>query len=110
LVEGDRFDASISVAVVAWKYFYHLPFYRQQDMFAGWAPSRSTLQNIEAAVEFALRPLAEFLRSFLQQDTTVGCDDTGVLLIAVSITGSSFLSRVTRTDFDDSTSTTKATC
>lgn len=83
LVEGDRFDRSIGVEVVAWKYFYHLPFYRQQDMFAGsgWTPSRSTLQNIEAAVEFALRPLAEYLRSVLKQDQTVGCDDTGVLLI-----------------------------
>lgn len=83
LVEGDRFDASIGVEIVAWKYFYHIPFYRQQDMFAGssWTPSRSTLQNIEAAVEFALRPLAEYLRSVLKQDRTVGCDDTGVLLI-----------------------------
>jgi len=83
LVEGDRFDASIGVEVVSWKYFYHLPFYRQQDLFAGsgWTPSRSTLQNIEAAVEFALRPLAEYLRSVLKQDRTVGCDDTGVLLI-----------------------------
>ncbi len=83
LVEGDRFDASIGVEVVAWKYFYHLPFYRQQDLFAGsgWTPSRSTLQNIETAVEFALRPLADYLRSILKQDRTVGCDDTGVLLI-----------------------------
>ena len=83
LVEGDRFDVSIGVEVVAWKYFYHLPFYRQQDLFAGsgWTPSRSTLQNIEAAVEFTLRPLAEYLRSILKQDRTVGCDDTGVLLI-----------------------------
>jgi transposase len=83
LVEGDRFDASIGVEVVAAKYFYHLPFYRQQDLFAGsgWTPSRSTLQNIEAAVEFALRPLAEHLRYFLKQDRTIGCDDTGVLLI-----------------------------
>jgi len=82
LVEGDRFDASIGVEVVAWKYFYHLPFYRQQDLFAGsgWTPSRSTLQNIEAAVEFALRPLAECLRGALKQDRTVGCDDTGVLV------------------------------
>ena len=39
------------------------------------------MQNIEAAVEFALRPLAEHLRSVLKQDRTVGCDDTGVLLI-----------------------------
>ncbi len=83
LVEGDRFDASIGVEVVAAKYSYHLPFYRQQDLFAGsgWTPSRSTLQNIEAAVEFALRPLAEHLRHLLKQDRTIGCDDTGVLLI-----------------------------
>ena len=83
LVEGDRFDASVGVDVVGWKYFYHLPFYRQQDMFAGsgWTPSRSTLQNIETAVEFALRPLADYLRSVIKQDACVGCDDTGVLLI-----------------------------
>lgn len=83
LVEGDRFDTSIGVEVVAAKYFYHLPFYRQQDLFAGsgWTPSRSTLSNIEAAVEFTLRPLAEFLRSLMKQDRTIGCDDTGVLLI-----------------------------
>ncbi|MCO8124729.1 transposase [Stieleria sp. TO1_6] len=83
LVEGDRFDVSIGVEVVAWKYFYHLPFYRQQDLFAGsgWTPSRSTLVNLEAAVEFALRPLADHLRQFLKQDQTIGCDDTGVLLI-----------------------------
>lgn len=83
LVEGNRFGVSIGTEAVAWKYFYHLPFYRQQDLFAGsgWTPSRSTLSNIETAVEFALRPLAEHLRSFLKTDTCVGCDDTGVVLI-----------------------------
>ena len=87
LVEGDRFDASIGVEVVAWKYFYHLPFYRQQDLFAGsgWTPSRSTLVNLEAAVEFALRPLAEHLRKYLKTDTCVGCDDTGVVLITPEV-------------------------
>lgn len=87
LVEGDRFDASVGVEVVAAKYFYHLPFYRQQDMFAGsgWTPSRSTLQNIEAAVEFALRPLAAHLRSYLKQDRTIGCDETSVTLITPSV-------------------------
>jgi transposase len=83
LVLGDRFDASIGVEVVAWKYFYHLPFYRQQDLFAGsgWTPSRSTLANIESAVEFTLRPLAQHLREYLKTDSCVGCDDTGVVLI-----------------------------
>ena len=87
LVEGNRFDPSIGVEVVASKYFFHLPFYRQQDLFAGsgWTPSRSTLQNIETAVEFALRPLAEHLRSVLKQDRTIGCDDTGVLLITPQV-------------------------
>ena len=83
LVAGNRFDASIGVAVVAWKYFYHLPFYRQQDMFAGsgWTPSRSTLCNIETSVDFALQPLAQYLRSYLKTDPCVGCDDTSVVLI-----------------------------
>ena len=83
LVEGDRFDVSIGVEVVASKYFYHLPFYRQQDAFSclGWTPSRSTLSNLETAVEFTLRPLADYLRSYLKTDRTIGCDDTGVLLI-----------------------------
>lgn len=83
LVLGDRFDASVGVEVVAGKYFYHLPHYRQQDLFSssGWTPSRSTLQNIEENVEFTLRPLADWLRGYLQTDTCVGCDDTGVVLI-----------------------------
>ena len=87
LVEGDRLDASIGVEVVAGKYFYHLPFYRQQDLFAGsgWTPSRSTLANLETAVEFALRPLASYLRSYLKRDPCVGCDDTGVVLITPKV-------------------------
>ena len=83
LVEGDRFDPSVAVEVISAKYFYHLPFYRQQDMFAGsgWTPSRSTLSNLEAAVDFALQPLAEYLTGLLKTDRCVGCDDTGVVLI-----------------------------
>ena len=87
LVEGSRLDASIGVEVVAWKYFYHLPFYRQQDLFAGsgWTPSRSTLANLETSVEFTLRPLAQYLRTFLKTDRCVGCDDTGVVLITPDV-------------------------
>ena len=56
-------------------------------MFAGsgWIPSRSTLQTIETAVEFSLRPLADYLRDFLKQDTCIGCDDTGVLLVTPKV-------------------------
>ncbi len=34
LVEGNRFDASVAVEVIASRFFYHLPYYRQQDQFA----------------------------------------------------------------------------
>ena len=87
LVQRDRFDVSVAVEVIAAKYFYYLPFYRQQDVFAGlgWTPSRSTLGNIETAAEFALRPLAQYLRGYLKQDQTIGCDETSVLLITPDV-------------------------
>ena len=87
LVEGDRFDVSVGVEVVASKYFYHIPFYRLQDRFAGsgWTPSRSSLQNLESQVEFALRPLAGHMRSDLMRDITIGCDDTGVVLVTPKV-------------------------
>src|SRR5690554_6306376 len=56
-------------------------------MFAGsgWTPSRSTRANIETTVEFALRPVAMYLRSYLKPDACVGCDDTGVVLITPQV-------------------------
>ena len=36
-------------------------------------------------MEFALRPLAEYLRYYLKSDRTIGCDDTGVLLITPKV-------------------------
>lgn len=83
LVEGNRFDTSVAAAIIAAKYFYHLPYYRQQDLFAGsgWTPSRSTLLNILVGAEFALQPLAMSYRELISQMTVLGCDDTGVKLI-----------------------------
>lgn len=83
LVEGDRYAPSVAAEIITAKYGYHLPFYRQQDYFAGsgWTPSRSTLLNILAAAEFVLRPLADHLRDVLRQDTGLGCDETRVTLI-----------------------------
>ncbi len=83
LVEGDRFDTSVAVEIIAARWFYHLPYYRQQDLFAscGWTPSRSTLVNIAAAVEHVLRPLVEYYQRLLWQDSVLGCDDTSVTLI-----------------------------
>jgi transposase len=83
LVEGNRFDTSVAVEILADRFFYHLPYYRQQDMFAGcgWTPSRSTLLNIVAASEFVLQPLVRYYRSLLGQIDLLGCDETPVTLI-----------------------------
>ena len=73
----------MAVEIIAAKYFYHLPYYRQQDLFAGsgWTPSRSTLLNTLAGAEFVLQPLAMYYRELIGQMEIIGCDDTGVKLI-----------------------------
>lgn len=83
LVEGDRFGTSVAAEIITAKYGYHLPFYRQQDWFAGsgWMPSRSTLLNILSAAEFVLRPLAKHYREAALAGERIGCDETGVTLI-----------------------------
>ena len=83
LVEGNRFDSSIAAEVITAKYAYHLPLYRQQDLFAGsgWVPSRSTLLNILTAAEFVLQPLAESYRQRLLNSAVLGSDETTVRLI-----------------------------
>jgi transposase len=83
LVEGNRFDTSIAVQILAARFFYHLPYYRQQDIFAGsgWTPSRSTLLNIVTAAEFVLQPLAQYFRDLLRVIEVLGCDETPVTLI-----------------------------
>lgn len=60
LVEGNRYDTSVAAQIITHKYSYHLPIYRQQDIFAscGWTPARSTLLNI-------LRAAAECIAVFV---------------------------------------------
>ena len=64
LVEGNRYDTSIAAEIITAKYAYHLPFYRQQDLFAGsgWTPFRSTLLNIQTAAAAVLRPPQCYVR------------------------------------------------
>jgi transposase len=83
LVEGNRFDTSVAVEILAARFFYHLPYYRQQDVFAGcgWTPSRSTLLNIVAASEFVLQPLVQYYHDLLGKVAALGCDETPVTLI-----------------------------
>lgn len=83
IVEGDRYDTSVAAQIITQKYAYHLPLYRQQDMFAGtgWTPSRSTLLNILTNCAFILEPLMAYFLRTLQSDPIVACDDTGITLL-----------------------------
>lgn len=83
LVSGNRFDTSVAVEIITYKYAYHLPYYRQQDWFAsfGWTPTRSTLQNILSSAEVVLKPLADFYWTTVFAGQAVGCDETTVTLI-----------------------------
>ena len=83
LVEGDRYDTSVAAEIITGKYGYHLPIYRQQDMFAGsgWTPGRSTLLNILTAAAFVIEPLVAHFKRAVLADDIVGTDDTHVTLI-----------------------------
>ncbi|MGM0486696.1 MAG: transposase, partial [Planctomycetota bacterium] len=83
IIEGNKYDTSVTAEIITNKFSYHLPLYRQQDYFGGcgWVPSRSTLCNILANTFEIIEPLLGFFTNTLQGDGIVGCDDTGVTLL-----------------------------
>ena len=83
LVEGDRYDTSVAAEIITAKYGFHLPVYRQQDLFAGsgWTPDRSTLLNLLVSSAWFLRPLAEHLKQVVLTDGVLGTDETRVTLL-----------------------------
>ena len=83
LVEGNRYDTSVAAEIMVAKYAYHVPVYRQQDMFAscGWTPSRSTLLNVLEAAARLIRPLVAHLREVVRAGPIIGTDDTTVTLV-----------------------------
>ncbi len=83
LVEGDKYDTSVAAEIITAKYGYHLPIYRQQDVFAGcgWAPSRSTLLNLLEGSAFVIRPVAEYFKQLILTSPILGTDETPVTLL-----------------------------
>jgi transposase len=83
LVAGNRYDTSFAAEIIAAKCSYHLPIYRQEDLFAGCGIqlSRSTLLNLQQAAAEVLRPLAQYFADFARTDYCLGSDDTGVRLL-----------------------------
>ena len=83
IVEGDKYDTSVATEILVNKFAYHLPIYRQQDLFAGtgWTPSRSTMLNILTRCTFIIQPLLAYFKQVVLSDSIVACDDTGVTLL-----------------------------
>jgi len=83
LVEGDRYGTGVAAEIITAKYGFHMPVYRQQDLFAGsgWTPGRSTLLNILTASAFVIEPLVEHFKRSVLADDIVGTDDTRVTLL-----------------------------
>lgn len=83
IVEGDKYDTSVATQIITFKYAYHSPLYRLQNIFAGsgWTPSRSLMLNILTNCHFIIEPLLAYFKQTLQQDRIIACDDTGVTLL-----------------------------
>jgi len=83
LVEGNRFDTSIAAEIIAAKYAFHMPTYRQQDWFggSGWMPDRSTLLNILASAAYVLEPLYHHYAAQVRTSPVIPTDETNVMLL-----------------------------
>jgi transposase len=83
LVEGNRYDTSVAAEIITAKYAYHLPVYRQQDIFAscGWTPARSTLQNVLKAAAHLVHELVHHFHGLVRAGPIIGTDETTVTLV-----------------------------
>jgi hypothetical protein len=83
VIEGGKYDVSIYAAVVTFKYGFHLPTYREQELFSmfGWFPNRSTLNDLMNQSCELIVPLYEQFRTMIMRDNIVMGDDTQVKLL-----------------------------
>jgi len=82
-VPGSQFDFSVVATLLAQKFGWHIPTHRSQDIFAGmgWAPSRSTINDLFNQADEILAPLFNQMNSLILQDSIVLSDDTTLRLL-----------------------------
>lgn len=83
IVEGCKYDFSLIAAILALKYAFHLPTYRQQDWFAqsGWFPRRSTINELLNVSVETVQPLVAQQWRMLQRQSVLLADETRVLVL-----------------------------
>jgi len=80
IVESCKYDFSVIAAVLAMKFAFHVPTYREQDWFAqcGWFPSRSTVNDLINYSVATVDPLCRQMWSLLLSQPILLGDDTRV--------------------------------
>jgi transposase len=83
MLEKGRPGASLIAQVVTDKYAWHLPLYRQSEMFGsqGWEVSRALLCAWTGVAAERLRPIAEFMRADVLHAPKLHTDDTPVRVL-----------------------------
>lgn len=83
IVEGCKYDFSLIAAILALKYAFHLPTYRQQDWFAqsGWFPRRSTINELLNVSVETVQPLVAQQWRMLQRQSVLLADETRLLVL-----------------------------
>jgi transposase len=83
IVVGAKYGFDVIAAMIALKYAFHQPTYRQQDWFAqcGWTPRRSTINDmLQLGVETTVPLYAQLHQELSRQDIALG-DETPLLLL-----------------------------
>jgi len=79
-IEKGRPEPGLLAHVITSKYAYHLPLYRQEQIFShqGVGITRSLMSEWNGAVADLLKPLAETIHGQILQSRYVQSDDTGI--------------------------------
>jgi transposase len=83
IVESCKYDFSVIAAVLAMKFAFHVPTYREQNWFAqcGWFPSRSTTNDLINYGVATIDPLCRQMWSALLSQSILLGDDTRVRVL-----------------------------
>ena len=83
IIESCKYDFSVIATILAMKFAFHMPTYREQDWFAqcGWFPSRSTTNDLIGYGVDTVGPLYQQMWSLLLAQPIVLGDDTRLCVL-----------------------------
>jgi transposase len=102
IVESCKYDFSVIATILAMKFAFHMPTYRQQDWFAqcGWFPSRSTMNDLINYGVDTIGPLYQQMWLLLLEQSILLGDDTTLPLLLRDALGEEDLAKLgTRSRF-----------